>query len=64
MMRNRKSIGVDFGTTNTVVAIAEPGEAVRAITFHDNGEQSDIYRSVRASNNWQRAASMLKPPRV
>jgi MFS family permease len=29
MMRNRKSIGVDFGTTNTVVAIAEPGEAVR-----------------------------------
>ena len=45
-MRNRKSIGVDFGTTNTVVAIAELGEAVRAITFHDDGEQSDIYRSV------------------
>jgi hypothetical chaperone protein len=46
MKRNRRSIGVDFGTTNTVVAIAEPGEAVRAITFHDDGEQSDIYRSV------------------
>jgi hypothetical chaperone protein len=45
-MRNRTSIGVDFGTTNTVIAIAKPGEAVRAVTFHDDREQSDIYRSV------------------
>ena len=40
------SIGVDFGTTNTVVAIARPGEAVRAVTFGDERETSDIYRSV------------------
>lgn len=40
------SIGIDFGTTNTVVAIAKPGEAVRTVTFHDDSEQSDIYRSV------------------
>jgi hypothetical chaperone protein len=42
----RKSIGIDFGTTNTVVAIAKPGEPVRTVTFHDDREQSDIYRSV------------------
>jgi len=45
-MRGRVSIGVDFGTTNTVVAIARPGEAARAVTFRDDSETSDIYRSV------------------
>jgi len=43
---SKLSIGVDFGTTNTVVAIARPGEAVRAVTFRDDRETAEIYRSV------------------
>jgi hypothetical chaperone protein len=45
-VRNEVSIGIDFGTTNTVVALAAPGEPVRAVTFRDDQELSDIYRSV------------------
>lgn len=40
------SIGIDFGTTNTVVALARPGETVRAIAFRDDRELSDLYRSL------------------
>ena len=42
----RFSIGIDFGTTNTVVAMAQPGAPVRAVTFRDDREFADIYRSV------------------
>jgi hypothetical chaperone protein len=45
-VRDTLSIGIDFGTTNTVIAIARPGEPVRAVQFNDDRRLSDIYRSV------------------
>jgi molecular chaperone DnaK (HSP70) len=45
----RVSIGIDFGTTNTVIAVAKLGEAVRPVTFRDDREPSDFYRSVLRS---------------
>lgn len=40
------SIGVDFGTTNTVVAIARRGAPVQIVTYPHAGEIEDVYRSV------------------
>jgi hypothetical chaperone protein len=45
-LQGRVSIGIDFGTTNTVIAVAKPGETVRRVTFRDDRELSDLYRSV------------------
>jgi hypothetical chaperone protein len=45
-MRHDISIGIDFGTTNTVIALAQPGAAVRAVRFPDIRELSNLYRSV------------------
>lgn len=47
-MAERVAIGVDFGTTNTVVALARAGEPARAIPFAQPDGLSDIYRSVIA----------------
>lgn len=40
------AIGVDFGTTNTVLAVAERGKPVRSVTWPHSGEIEDVYRSV------------------
>ena len=40
------SIGIDFGTTNTVIALARPGKRVYAVRFPDDGGLSELYRSV------------------
>lgn len=42
------AIGVDFGTTNTVIALAKPGEPVRAVPFAQADGVSEVYRSVLA----------------
>ncbi|MGJ3264422.1 MAG: Hsp70 family protein [Salinarimonas sp.] len=47
-MVERVAIGVDFGTTNTVVALAREGEPVRTLPFAQPEGLSDIYRSVLA----------------
>ena len=46
MIASDISIGIDFGTTNTVIALARPNAAVRAVGFRDIRELSDLYRSV------------------
>ena len=37
------SIGVDFGTSNTVVALAEPGGHVETLTFAHHGRRHGLY---------------------
>jgi hypothetical chaperone protein len=45
-MSPKVSVGVDFGTTNTVIAVAERGKPVRAVVFQDDQEMTELYRSV------------------
>ena len=41
-----KAIGLDFGTTNSAIAMAAPGEEARLATFDDGGQQTTTCRSV------------------
>ena len=51
MRRNAPSIGIDFGTSNTVVAVAEPGEAARVLRFTHGAEDLTTY--ISALCYWQ-----------
>ena len=43
---NAPTIGIDFGTTNTVIALAHPDGRTEAITFDCGGELFRVYMSV------------------
>jgi len=58
MHQSGYSMGVDFGTTNTVIAFASPSGAIRSVTFGSNANIGDVYRSVLC---FQRDDSGLKP---
>lgn len=40
------SIGIDFGTTNTVIAVADPDGRIEALKFNCGGEVFRVYMSV------------------
>jgi hypothetical chaperone protein len=42
---SRRTIGLDFGTTNTVVATAQPGQDTRLIEFDGPKTATDVFRS-------------------
>lgn len=46
MTSSNFSMGVDFGTTNTVIAFASPSGTVRSVRFGAGDAASDVYRSV------------------
>jgi hypothetical chaperone protein len=43
---SRAAIGIDFGTTNSSIALAQPGEDVRMVSFAANGSATESYRSI------------------
>jgi hypothetical chaperone protein len=56
------SIGIDFGTTNTVIAIAQPDGRTEAVTFDCGGEVFRVYMSVLLL--WQEREQGARQSRV
>jgi len=52
------SMGVDFGTTNTVMAFASPNGDIKSVQFGSAANLNDVYRSVLC---FQRDDSGVKP---
>ena len=45
MASSHRTVGVDFGTTNSVVAISQPGRDPHLIDFSAPGATTDVFRS-------------------
>lgn len=56
------SIGIDFGTSNTVLAVARPGEAARVLRFEHGGESLATY--ITALCYWQERVKGVQTNRV
>ena len=56
------SIGIDFGTSNTVVALADASGRVETLRFRHDESDLGVYASALAF--WQDRASPGLPPRV
>ena len=58
-----RSIGIDFGTTNSAIAVAAPGRAPQLATFADGGEHTTTFRSLLYVDPEAPGANGM-PPRV
>ena len=64
------SIGIDFGTTNSSVALVTPGAAVELASFSFMGAQIPSFRSVlyieqtKAANGIKRSHSLTGPAAI
>jgi len=61
-LRERKdvSFGIDFGTTNSAIALVEPGKEVRLAHFSFRGEDIPVCRSVLYFEQWKTASGQRR----
>ena len=53
-------IGLDFGTTNSAIAVADAGEAATLARFGDGGETTTSFRSILYFSITDRASPMYR----
>jgi len=58
--RDDVSFGIDFGTTNSAIAILQPGKKVRLAHFSFRGEEIPVCRSVLYFEQWRTASGQRR----
>ena len=54
------SFGIDFGTTNSAVAMVHPGGAVQLVRFSFRGEEIPSCRSVLYFEQWKTSTGLRR----